>query len=1190
MKKVSILLATAALAASASAAVPVDAAKFFPEPFAYSQKVSPSGLIAGNATKKLAKAQADPSATIAPMNTFVYLLSPDGNIWMATVEYEYESVTPPGASFTENYIRGYKFNVYDQTGALVGTVEDSVVLPEGATRCAAIMLDATVSKKFFNSDNKPEIIVGVAYNKPDYTIDYETKVYTIGGNKTEEGKDAVICTIPGYIVASENVARDNWSEDFYMTFLEEQADLETTDYNEYLNSMNCHLTTYKKAGWGSSPSVLFETDVPILKLPGAENEIPYFMIKNINGTAYFVKQYYDKWFFVEPGMGGSDEITPDNSLILEISKLPSLYSTTLEEVQKTSIPMLQETPVSGAICVYYGVGYLNFEDDVIFNGTDFDFVVGTDSYTPGSDDFVKCYYTYDAAGQRVNTLWENVSVSIGLSDVDGYPSQIVFVDTDLNNNAIFNFVDVPSGEVKAVLPQALNGNSLSGSIDRVAAKDGYNYAIKLSHGVQDNQGDVHDYIAWFSKDGELIRIDDNNLGKKVDLAQAYVSADALSPYLFNTDEAQEYMYLVKRNIDQAGGSLNQEELVITSGNGETLLYLVPDAQKGNIASVSVVTSDTNPRLLVFYRNSSDVFTLDTYNLPLKRFQGGNGTAEDPYLIATVGDLQQIASSPLSSYRLVSDIDASAVNFSPIKNFSGKLDGAGHTISGLNINGNHFNVSLFDTMVEGSEVKDLTLTGVKFTVNSSATAAGVIAGKTVGATISNVHVYGLDLVAAENMTPTVGGLVGEASYRTAINYSSVSSANIDAPGSSVGGIVGLMRTGSQVLASAFIGTIHGDVAVGGIAGSTTTGDENILDCHVDADIVANNTVGGVVGEMARSTVARNYVEGTITADRNTNRFHDYGPCAGGVAGSLAMLYEAEDNPKSVIYNNYVNLSALKAFASQGTEEWPGQHNTLHRIVGQTSATMMPAIDDYTNDGDPIYGKNHPAEAGLKNNHVNQDIAAVSEMGSTTVEGISVAADELNREFFETTLGFAYGTSVEKPWNELSSADPALAHEKASMALEPEIYSTVGQPFDVALIIVSRKPLTTDEFIDQFTFTSSNEEVATATGNMREDGGLFYVEFVSAKEGDATLNVCGAEVRVHAKSAGVEDSVVRPSISISFTGNAVVAQDCRIEIYSTAGMAVAAGNGSVAVDSLSAGVYVAVATDMQGNRSSIKIVVR
>lgn len=82
------------------------------------------------------------------------------------------------------------------------------------------------------------------------------------------------------------------------------------------------------------------------------------------------------------------------------------------------------------------------------------------------------------------------------------------------------------------------------------------------------------------------------------------------------------------------------------------------------------------------------------------FGGGNGALGMPYLIEDAQDLDAIRNEPDIHYKIVADIDVSEyVLWTPIANFSGSLDGAGHTIYNLNN-------AIFDNVTAGATVSSI----------------------------------------------------------------------------------------------------------------------------------------------------------------------------------------------------------------------------------------------------------------------------------------------------------------------------------------------------------------------------------------------------------------------------------------------------------------------------------------------------
>ena len=277
---------------------------------------------------------------------------------------------------------------------------------------------------------------------------------------------------------------------------------------------------------------------------------------------------------------------------------------------------------------------------------------------------------------------------------------------------------------------------------------------------------------------------------------------------------------------------------------------------------------SNPELAVFYYSyESDVYDMNYYKLPFTKFQGGKGTQADPYLIGTVGDLQQMKGDLDGYYKLVADIDMSKMPtaWTPMNGFNGKLDGNGHSISNLVINTKLTEVGLFGNMAEGGSVRNLTFVNPTIKVNKGNAYVGIIAGMAMTDTLQNVHVYGANIIDASGEADiTVGGLVGQSTVYGEISSCSFNGTINTPAASAVGGIAGDTRTATFVFSSKTSGNFTGESNVGGIVGTTGT-DGQVFDCHVNADLTALNTIGGIIGSNgSRAGVNRNYAVGTIVS--------------------------------------------------------------------------------------------------------------------------------------------------------------------------------------------------------------------------------------------------------------------------------------------------------------------------------------
>lgn len=180
-----------------------------------------------------------------------------------------------------------------------------------------------------------------------------------------------------------------------------------------------------------------------------------------------------------------------------------------------------------------------------------------------------------------------------------------------------------------------------------------------------------------------------------------------------------------------------------------------------------------------------------------KFEAGNGTETDPYIIATATQLDEVRNFPSACFELSKDIDLSSYlnsnssGWTPIKDFTGKFDGKKHTIKGLWISLSSIdNVGLFANIQGSSNNKRASVSNLFVNISKK----GITGGNRVGGICGNLS-YGN----IENCMVTgdisgggyVGGIVGCNSdnyYNSSIISQCASSGNIIANSGSVGGIL------------------------------------------------------------------------------------------------------------------------------------------------------------------------------------------------------------------------------------------------------------------------------------------------------------------------------------------------------------------------------------------------------------------
>ncbi|MBN1123526.1 MAG: hypothetical protein JXA82_00865 [Sedimentisphaerales bacterium] len=246
---------------------------------------------------------------------------------------------------------------------------------------------------------------------------------------------------------------------------------------------------------------------------------------------------------------------------------------------------------------------------------------------------------------------------------------------------------------------------------------------------------------------------------------------------------------------------------------------------------------------------------------------GNGTAEDPYRLATPDDLVSLGYRTIdwdSHFILVNNINLSDVTFRHALiayngSFEGVLDGDGYIIHNLRIfKQSQDNMGLFYRIGPGGHVMNLGLENMNITGRdyvgglcgiidsgivsqcfvtgkvSGNNSVGGLCGKNYQGTISVSH--STATIIGENI---VGGLCGE-NYQGTINVSHSTSTITGED--VVGGLCG--RNYGTVSVSYAAATINGNNIIGGLCGSNY---DTIDQCYATGEITGKDYVGGLCGK-------------------------------------------------------------------------------------------------------------------------------------------------------------------------------------------------------------------------------------------------------------------------------------------------------------------------------------------------------
>lgn len=578
----------------------------------------------------------------------------------------------------------------------------------------------------------------------------------------------------------------------------------------------------------------------------------------INYFSFEGKPYYTISHYENICMDGFDPETfvptqaPDNRFTIKT------YDAEFAMVDSVSIKIDPQAPDAtygfAAFGLYSGndLRMGDFTADKQFN-----YIVTHYEYFAQSDEYIYHVRAYDSESNLVNTIDENVITWFIMSDVKGHEQQCAFLKINETGEQYMEMVDVPSCEVAAVFPSYVDGNLISTTLDRCAVGDDYQYVIALSQAPVNENGEAIARIGWYKRDCTVDHYVEFNLGKNCEKFTPYIAGYVLNPYLFNTDDKQEYLYM-SMNKRTDGSEIVDKKLYLADEDGNVLRAIKPDeGDDVNFASGDVFDYNTDMPCLVlsFYNGDTDAFEVQYYSLPFDTFtSGGEGTAENPYVITTPGELAQIYKEPAAHYILGNDIDMSSYVYPYFgaEEFTGTFDGGNYVVSNLTLDNGGLFVSTNNATIKNLQLQSPVL-------NAGATDCGIIANTTNNTTIENVHIYDAVFVGENNSDTYIGGMVGVANKTTIQIASMIRAAILDGV-FNFGGIVG-KAVDSDIYATVAGGYTphHAGDCVGGIV-ALADGGSQIMNCHTSWNIVVTNVVGGIAARVKHGYIKQCYVDG------------------------------------------------------------------------------------------------------------------------------------------------------------------------------------------------------------------------------------------------------------------------------------------------------------------------------------------
>ena len=269
------------------------------------------------------------------------------------------------------------------------------------------------------------------------------------------------------------------------------------------------------------------------------------------------------------------------------------------------------------------------------------------------------------------------------------------------------------------------------------------------------------------------------------------------------------------------------------------------------------------------------------------FAGGSGTEDDPYLVSTADQLEEVRNYSSSYFLQTNDIDLSDVSYMPSQSIAsgGVYDGGGNCIVGYE--GSSALFSSNSGTIQNLGMKDGSITFIQNTSGQhlSYTVGGMV-GRNNG-TIHSCYAENMDLSVSVSMKAThsfatvrlcAGGIAG-------VNSGTISCSYISGTVSGSASCQKYNIAGAEASATAY---------VGGIAGENNSG-ASMINCYSTASVTGNKYKGTLCGYS---------IEGGVIE----KCYYSKGPAAGLNYGAAVGTYKTADEIKSAAFANELNANS------------------------------------------------------------------------------------------------------------------------------------------------------------------------------------------------------------------------------------------------------------------------------------------
>ncbi|WP_394701206.1 PGF-pre-PGF domain-containing protein [uncultured Methanolobus sp.] len=314
-------------------------------------------------------------------------------------------------------------------------------------------------------------------------------------------------------------------------------------------------------------------------------------------------------------------------------------------------------------------------------------------------------------------------------------------------------------------------------------------------------------------------------------------------------------------------------------------------------------------------NSSFIWIIDDgSSLPYFQYQyvppysGGSGTVEDPYILSTNSDIDELSSTPENwgmNFTLTQDI-VLVGNHTPIGNlstqFTGNFNGSGYAIMNLTVYQTTDRVGFFGYAGSTSNIHDLGIETSSEGVVSTGNNVGALVGVTVGI-VNNCYAI---------------GNVGGASY--------------------VGGLAGY---GDGPISNSYtaVDVIGSSDNIGGLVGRNNGLSGNVVNCYTTGNVTGNSNIGCIVG-FNGGLITNSFATGTASGSGS----NICGLIGSNLGTSTNNWYSSSPSDSSGTSSSFVNFTNYTFISGSSGLYWNENGNNI--TTADDSGYAWKIISGYT----------------------------------------------------------------------------------------------------------------------------------------------------------------------------------------------------------------------------------------------------